>query len=314
VLALASSDRRLQVRGWFVSAALSGEYEGDVERGRELLSAALGVAADIGDRALAVEGYLRLGFLLYNGGDLGGAEQAFAECIARSGELGSRRDETRALFNLGLIKFFRGDVEEAERLGARARAALEVTGETYFQIQNAAALALYALGRGEPALAEERLREALPLALEEGGWVLVEIYRLLVAALVGRGRIDEAGELVAFAARRVPEEHSYARAALLLARAYVAAARRHSEALTLFEQALELLDGLSLPLESSQARLAYADALEALGEPAAAQRQLEEAHAVCTQVGASGLCAQIAARFEVEAAGPFVPAPPPSTV
>ena len=55
-------------------------------------------------------------------------------------------------------------------------------------------------------LAEQRLREALPIALELGGWLVIDTYRYLVELLVRQERIDEARELLRVrAARRHPQ-------------------------------------------------------------------------------------------------------------
>jgi tetratricopeptide (TPR) repeat protein len=157
-------------------------------------------------------------------------------------------------------------------------------------VQNEIALAQFARARGELAEAERRLRDALPTALEQGGWVLTDLYRLLVQVLAEAGSVDEAAELAEFAARDGVEDRSYTFAAVLLARASVAAARG-DEFVQQYEQALGLLDELGLPIDASLARIAYADALTRAGDEERARRQLELAQA---------------------AVGPGVSAPPPS--
>ncbi len=313
-LAEACGDRRLQLRAWFARAALLAEIEGDLEGAVTQLRLSLTLAEELDDRALHTEGRLRLGFVLFNLGKLAEAETELDRCLALAAELGSRRDEARAIFQLGLVKYLRGDLAEAERLGREAQIALEVTGEPYFQIQNHVALAQYALARGDPGRAEEWLRAAMPTALDEGGWLLVEAYRLLVQVLVELGRADDAADLVEFAARDVPEEHSYARAALILARAYVASARGEDEARRLYEDALELLQSLGLPIEVCQARMSYALVLAALGEEDEARRQLDEARGTCAGIGAAGLGEEIERRLATLAVGPVEPAPPRSVV
>src|SRR5205814_166045 len=107
---------------------------------------------------------------------------------------------------LGLIKYYRGDLDEAERLGLQARDWLERTAEPYFQIQNFRALGLYSLARDDPKAAEEWFQQAIPIALEEGGRFALEVYRWLTEALVRQGRLQDATRLVEFAARGAPEE------------------------------------------------------------------------------------------------------------
>src|ERR1044072_6754792 len=116
------------------------------------------------------------------------------------------------------MTYHRGDPEEGERLCRQARTWFERTGDSYFQVQNLVqGLAVFALHTGRPDEAEAWLREAMPVALQIGGWVAVEAYRYLAEALVAQDRLDDAREIVAFAARNVPEEDVYARSALLLA-------------------------------------------------------------------------------------------------
>ncbi|TMK75644.1 MAG: tetratricopeptide repeat protein, partial [Actinobacteria bacterium] len=238
--------------------------------------------------------HLRKGMLLYNLGDLAGAEQDFERCSSLAAELGSSRKEALATYPLGVIKYLRGDLEEAERLGEQARTWLERTGDTYFQIQNLVALAQYALARDDAILAEERLREALPLALGESSWFAADIYRFLTEALLRQGRVDDAVELVEFAGRGVPVEQPYAQAALRLAEAAVAAAGGEAARVTeRYEAALQLLEQLDLRMDLSQARIAYGRSLRELGETDRAREQFELARAACAPMGATGLVAEV---------------------
>ena len=101
----------------------------------------------------------------------------------------------------------------------------ERTGDSYFQVQNLVqGLAVFTLDSGRPDEAEAWVREAMPVALQIGGWVVVEAYRYLAEALVAQDRLEDAREIVAFAARNLPEEDSYARSSMLLAEAIVATA------------------------------------------------------------------------------------------
>jgi tetratricopeptide (TPR) repeat protein len=292
-LAEQQPDRALQIRAAFVLASLQGDI-GAADEAIEGLTDALTVAHELDDRALLVQGHLRMGFLLFNKGELAAAEEQLERCLELAHELGSSRDEARASFPLALIKHLRGHSDEAERLGEQAKAMFERTGDTYLQIQNLIAIAQYALARGDTTLAEERLREALPLALEEGNWLAVDVYRVLTETLVQQKRLDDARELVSFAAEGIPEEHLWARASVLLAQATVAAA--HGEAASAsaeYDEALGLLEGLDVPIDLCQARLAYAKALRVAGDFEAARAQLEPAREVCERIGAIGMLAQV---------------------
>ncbi len=293
-LAASAGDRRLQIRTAFALAAVGGDFGGVFEEAQEHLRRGISIAEEVDDRALRVEGHLRLAFLLFNAGRLADAQEEVERCLELAAELGSRRDEARALFLLAYIRFEWGDVQESERHALEAMDALERTGEPYFQVQNFGVLAECALARGDAELAEERLRPALPLAIEEGGWLRIAIYRLLTQAYVRQGRVQDAAELVEFAGRDVPEGYAYARGLLTLARATLATARaERDEAVLFYEQALGDLEDARLPLDVSRARVAFARALAALGDEAAARRQLEEAHASFRRLGADGVAAEL---------------------
>ena len=179
---------------------------------------------------------------------------------------------------LGLVKYFLGEIDEAERLGLQALDWLERTGEKYFQLQNLRTLALCALARADLQLAEKRLQEAIPPALEIGGWLVIEIYRCLVEVLIRQERLSDAQALGEFALKNLPEEDVYARAASLLIEANLTTAEgRRAEARGLFTEALRLLDQQRLPLDLGEARLAYGRAMRRLGDRAGAAAELEQA-------------------------------------
>jgi tetratricopeptide (TPR) repeat protein len=241
------------------------------------------------DASLVAEGHLRLAAILINRGELAEPETELRRCLELAAELGSHRIEAEATSWLGMIRYQRGDRDEGERLCLRARSWFERTGDTYFQVQNLVhGLAIFALADGRAEEAEAWLREAVPVALQIGGWVIVDTYRYLAEALVAQERIDDAKELVAFAARNVPEEDVYARSALLMAQAIVAtAAREPTAAATAFAEALRLIEELDLPLELAEARLTLAHSLRALGDVTGARAELERARAIFARSGAT---------------------------
>jgi tetratricopeptide (TPR) repeat protein len=243
---------------------------------------------------LRIEGHRHLGTLLYNVGDLVGAEEHFVGLITLAGEAGSVRDQARATCHLGLVKYHLGETSEAERLALQAFEWQERTGDTFYQLQNLRTLALCALARADLALADERLRAAVPLALEIGGAQVVEIYRILVNVLIGQDRLDDARELAVFAFQSVPEEDAYARAAGLLIEASLRTAEGRGEvAVESFTKALDLLEQQGLPLDLGEARLAYGQALRRFGDDARAVVELSRARDDLLQMGASGLVEEI---------------------
>jgi class 3 adenylate cyclase/tetratricopeptide (TPR) repeat protein len=200
-------DRRLQLRATLVSASLKGDMEGALAEARDELEDAAAIAEEIQDTPLVVEAYLRMGFHSTNMGELSRAEAELERCSCLAAEMGNRRDEARANCALGIIRYLRGDGEEGERLAIETMALLERTGETFFQVQNLAALAECNLARGDTATAERYLREALGIALREASVFTAEVCRLLVETLVRSGRIDEASEMSIWATQysRAPQ-------------------------------------------------------------------------------------------------------------
>jgi hypothetical protein len=275
-------------------AAVRGDMEGNAEEALEDLREGIAIAEEIGDLPLLVEGHLRRGFILYNMGELRRAEAEFVRCSKLAEELGSTRDEARATFALALIKYWRGDEPEANRLSEQARAWLQRTGETFFQIQNLIALGQYALARDEPTVAEQRFREALGIALDEDSFLVAEIYRLLTETLIRLDRLSDASDLVEFAARGTGVDHPYVNAAIAMAEAgLLNAIGDLAAAASRYEEAVGILDELGLPLELSQARVAYARILRDMGESAAAREQLDIARVACERMGATGLLVDV---------------------
>jgi tetratricopeptide (TPR) repeat protein len=292
IVAAEIEDRRLEAKTAFELANVRWWNEIDVAV--EGVRKGLAIAEALDDRALRVEGHMRLGFGFYNLGRLDEAEAELDRCATLAQQLGSHRDEARATFQLSLVKYYRGHIEEAEELGLEALGWMERISDVYLQIQCLRALAIYALARDDAPLAEERLRTALPLALETGGWLVTEIYRYLAKALIRQGRLKDAVEITAFAARSVPEEDSYARAALLLAEAAVAtASQEQAAAATAFAEALRLLEEQQLSIDLGEARIELAHALRSFGDYAGARTELERARGLFVRMGARGLTEEI---------------------
>ena len=286
-IARETDDRRLRVKAAFILSALRADLEGQFVSAVEELRRALTISEELNDLALRVEGHLRIGFLLYNMGELESAESELLRCTSLARELGSHRDEARATFQLSLVKHYRGSNDEAERLALQARDWLERTGDTYMQVQNLHALARFALSRDDAELAEARLMEGLEIAVEIGGWLAVDTYRLLTKALVRQCRTDDAKTLVDLARRNLPAEDFYARAAVTLADAAIATALgARDRVVAAYDEAISLLEELNMAVEVAEACTDFGCALATFGDTEGARVQLERAQAVFTQIGA----------------------------
>ena len=287
-------DRALQVRALYEFGYFAAWFEGASEAGIAQVRDALAIAEALDDRPLLIEGHMRIGTLCFNVGDLVGAQEALERAVKLASELGSFRDQTRSITLLSPVLYYRGQVDEAEQLALQALEWLERTADTYLQLQNLRELARYALARGDLGLAEERLRTAVPIALEVGGWLVIEIYRFLVETLVRQGRIDEARELVEFAARNLPPEDAYAQAALCLAEASIATADSEQDrAVARFDEALRLLREQRLLTDLGEARIAFARSLRAFGDTTKSRDELKRAREAFARMDAHELVIQI---------------------
>jgi class 3 adenylate cyclase/tetratricopeptide (TPR) repeat protein len=288
-LASLTDKAALQARVAFVFATFVGDYEGRQDDAIESLRAAIATAEEVDDRALVAEGHLRIASALINKGDFAGTEVELRRCLELAADLGSHRVEAEATSWLGLVTYELGDPAEGERLCRQARTWFERTADTYFQVQNLVnGLASFALAGGRPDEAEAYLQEAIPVALQIGGWVLIDTYRHLVYALVALDRIDDAREIVGFAARNLPEEDAYARSSLLLAEATVAtAAGEQAAAATSFAEALRLIEELDMPYDIAKARTLLGHSLKTFGNAIGARAELERARAIFVRIGAT---------------------------
>jgi class 3 adenylate cyclase/tetratricopeptide (TPR) repeat protein len=286
-LAGLTSDARLKVRAAFVLATHRGEYEGQPDEAIEDLRPAMLAAEEIEERALVAEGHLRVAALLMSH-DLPAAEDELRRCLEIAAELGSHRIEAEATSWLGWVAYYRGRPEEGDRLSLQARTWFERTGDSYFQVQNLiTGLAIFALEEGRPEDAEAWLREAMPISLEIGGWVLLKTYWHLVEALVAQDRLDDAREIVVFAARSVQEEDPQSPAWLSMAEALVATASGElAAASAAFAEAVRLFEEFDFAFDLAQARFTLGRALRAFGDVTGARVEFERARTIFVRLGA----------------------------
>jgi class 3 adenylate cyclase/tetratricopeptide (TPR) repeat protein len=293
-IAEAVGDPTLRTRALFQSASVRQRFEGHLDTAIEEIRRGLAIAEARANTGLQIEAHMRLQVMHYNLGNLVEAEQELIKCSELLADFNSLRYEAQMAFQLGLVKYHLGELDEAERLGVQAREWLERTGETFFQLQNLRALALGAIARSDFALAEQRIRDALPAALETGGWAAVEFHRCLVEVLIRQDRLGEAREVVGTTVLNVSDKDGYARAARLLMEAALATADgQRDAAIEAFEMALRLLDEQGAPLDVAEARIAYGRALRQLRDERAAQAELTDARESLVRIGAQGLVEEV---------------------
>jgi len=286
-LAASTDDARLRTRVAFVMNTFVVDYLGDLDGPIEKLRTAIAAAEKLGDPALAAEGHLRIAAPLMNH-DFAAAEVELQRCLELADDLGSHRIEAEGASWLGVVAYYRNRPEEAERLCLQARTWFERTGDSYFQVQNLIlGLGIFALEDGRAEEGEKWLREALPVALQIGGWALVKTYWHLVQALVAQDRLDDARDIAAFAARGVPEEDPHSSAWLSLAEGWVAtAAGEPGAAAAAFAESVRLFEQLDYPLDLADARFAFARSLITFGEVVGGRTELERARSTYARIGA----------------------------
>jgi len=288
------SDRWLHVRASYELSALLGDFEGDAEAAVRELRRAVEVAEELQDLALRLEGHLRMSTLLVNVGNLSEAEVEATAATELSRPLGSNRDKARAMYLLGLVAFYRSGTPDARRIATRALKLQEQVGDSYFQLQSLRTLAKCDLVAGRPRRAEEHLRRALLLAQPAGGWLVVEICRYLVEALVELGRIAEAADVAGNARTALPPEDDYATAAVLLAEALVSASGDDpAGAWSGFAEALRIMEEQELWLDLGDARVLYGRALLRHGLSAEAAAVLIDAQGLFDKFGATAMARHV---------------------
>jgi len=304
-VAASTGDARLKVRVEFVLNTFVGDHLGELDGVVENVRSAIAMAAEIDEHALAAEGHLRIAALLMSH-DLAAAEPELRRCLELAEELGSRRIEAEATSWLGIVAYYLGRPAEAEQLCLQARTWFERTGDTYFQVQNIiCGLAIFALENNREEEAETWLREALPVALQIGGWVVLKTYWHLVEALIAQDRLDDAREIAVFAARCVPEEDPYSRALLLMAEACIAtAAGEPTTATAAFTEALRLFEELGYALDFAEARFLLGRSLCSFGDVAGARTEFERARSTFVGIGADVRCEAVDALLAELVEGP----------
>jgi hypothetical protein len=127
----------------------------------------------------------------------------------------------------------------------------------------------------------------MPVALQIGGWVLLKTYWHLVEALVAQDRLDDARELVSFAARSVLEEDPQSPAWLSMGEALVATAAGESAAASAaFAEAIRLFEEFDFAFDAAQARFTLGRALRAFGDVTGARVEFERARTIFVRLGA----------------------------
>lgn len=281
------ADPSLRIRATWTKAMIVYITDGATAAALEALQSAVALAEEVDEAEFALTARMHLGALYFNKGDLPLAEVHFERCLELAGQQGSLRAQAWVSACLGLIRFHRGPRPEAEELLVNAADWMERTNDRYMQAQTLTWRAYVGLSRKDVDLALSDLRKAEGIVREIGGQLAVRVGRYLAEAFAWQGRAHEAREIVELARAHAEAEDQESQALLLIAEAFGAhAAGDQSEARRRFTQALPILDKRDALVDLGEARLSFAQLLEAMGEATAAGDQLERAREVFEKVGA----------------------------
>ena len=255
-LAALLDDAELIARAGFERAAVLDVYDGDVRGAIDVLGDSLVAADRVDVPALSVEARLRLGFLLFEAGDLAGSEAVLRRVIETAEDAGYRREAARAQFELAVVRSLVADDErEFETLAAAAHGVALRVDDAYFVPQIGRFRAQLALERGDVEESERLARDAFAAAGRIGSWSIVDAGAMLVAALLAAGAPEEARSVLEAMREALPAGDDSALASVDGAEAAVAAhAGDTAAAWAATERALEAVDRRGSPLLGASAR------------------------------------------------------------
>ncbi len=175
------------------SLALVRAETGDLGRAQTLLEECLAIRRELGEKAGISQALNNLAGLALHRGEPAGSFSLNEESLALARESEHQFDVAYALSGLGQALFALGRLEEARTRHEAALAIRQELGERVAALESRLSLARIALESGQAAAAEQVVREVLT-DLQPGDSALLEaaVQRALAAALVARGRPDEA--------------------------------------------------------------------------------------------------------------------------
>jgi len=254
-LAAHLDDAELIARAGFERANVLDRHDSDVRGAIDVLGDSLVAADRVGVSALSVEARLRLGFLLFEAGDLAGSEAVLRRVIETAEDAGYRREAARAQFELAIVRSLVADDGEFETLAAAAHDVALRVDDAYFVPQIGRFRAQLALERGDVGEAERLARSAFTAAARIGSWSIVDAGEVLVGVLLAAGEADEARSVLEVMCESLPPGDDSARASVHGAEAALAAhAGDTTAAWAATERVLEAADRRGSPLLRASAR------------------------------------------------------------
>ncbi len=144
-----------------INLALTQIREGDLASSEERLDSAIQRARSAGDLVGLAFGYLNLGTVLHQQGQLGRAIECYRECKSLFRRLGNRTQLARTLSNFGNLYLLCGDIERGKAHVREAIRLAQQSGVDRVEAISQMVLGAIELEEGERTDGERRIRQAL---------------------------------------------------------------------------------------------------------------------------------------------------------
>jgi tetratricopeptide (TPR) repeat protein/transcriptional regulator with XRE-family HTH domain len=291
--ALEECCRRMEAIGddWGRCTALNNlacvyDDDGAFDKAMDCVELALALAERIGDAEQIAFMTYRCGQEAFFLGDWARTRRDYERAVALIHELGDVRGSSYPPSKLARLAFAEGRLDEAMRCSDEASESASRKQDAQSMRYIHATIAEYEVLQGRPQAALDRLTPLLESPTQE--WIaIVEILPLVAWALLERGDIDRADEVIEQAVQRASVAHL--RSILLDARRIEAqvrmARRRWGEAQAAVEEALVMAHTMAYPYAEAKVLYVYGLLHAAHVEPDQARERLEAALAICARLG-----------------------------
>jgi transcriptional regulator with GAF, ATPase, and Fis domain/predicted ATPase len=281
-----------------INLALTRIREGDLASSEETLESAIQTARDAGDLVGLAFGYLNLGTVLHQQGELGRAIECYRECKSLFRRLGNRTQLARTLGNFGNIYLICGDLERAKAHVHESCRLAKQSGVDRVAALGAMVLGAIELEEGHRVEGEKRIREALNLLRLGQSERGLEAQLELAEALIRFGELEPSrailDEVEAACSDATP---AAVRGRLDLVRGQLALAEGGTDAEARFERARAAFEALGRPLMVRDAELGLARVKLREGQRSQTRQHLVAAEHIQERV-ARGLPADVRKHFD----------------
>ncbi|MCA9550804.1 MAG: tetratricopeptide repeat protein, partial [Myxococcales bacterium] len=259
---------------------------GETSRAEQRLLAGIEKAQEVNDLTRLAFGYMNLGVLVHQCGELGRAIECYRECRSLFRRLGNRTQLARVLHNLGNLYLMAGDLERARAHNDEALRLARQSGVERVVAISTVVDGIILAAQGDSASGEQRLREGMRLLRRMGQARPLEAMVELVELKLHAGDSAAAAELL----QEVEAELEAVSSPILRARAHLLAGdlalAEGRDAEAPFTQARDAFEHLGRRLFVRDAEVGLTRALVRAGRREAARMHLDAAREIQQQVAA----------------------------